>query len=89
MCRSLILGALAVLAAVTVAAAGSPGSLLLAPSLPGPKAAGPNKAASRSGAATSNPCASYGANFVRVEGTDTCVKVGGALRVEMGTSTSR
>ncbi|MGJ4910363.1 porin [Bradyrhizobium sp. HKCCYLS2033] len=89
MCRSLILGALAALAAATVAAAGSPGSSLLVPSLPGPKAAGPNKAAPRSGAATNNPCASYGANFVRVEGTDTCVKVGGALGVEMGTSAGR
>ncbi|WP_316180042.1 MULTISPECIES: porin [unclassified Bradyrhizobium] len=89
MCRSLILGAIAALAAVTVATAGSPGSSLLAPSLPAPKAAGPNKAAPRSGAASNNPCASYGANFVRVEGTNTCVKVGGALRVEMGTSTSR
>ncbi|WP_315772163.1 MULTISPECIES: porin [unclassified Bradyrhizobium] len=89
MCRSLILGAIAALAAVTVATAGSPGSSLLAPSLPAPKAAGPNKAAPRSGAASNNPCASYGANFVRVEGTNTCVKVGGALRVEMGTSASR
>ncbi|WP_315774685.1 MULTISPECIES: porin [unclassified Bradyrhizobium] len=89
MCRSLILGAIAALAAVTVATAGSPGSSLLAPPLPAPKAAGPNKAALRSGAASNNPCASYGANFVRVEGTNTCVKVGGALRVEMGTSASR
>ncbi|XUM21249.1 porin [Bradyrhizobium oligotrophicum S58] len=89
MCRSLVLGALAALAVATVAAAGSPGSSLLAPSLPGPKAAGPNKAAPRPGAAANNPCASYGANFVRLEGTDTCVKVGGALRVEMGTSAGR
>ncbi|MGJ4913423.1 porin [Bradyrhizobium sp. HKCCYLRH2060] len=89
MCRSLILGVLAAFAAVTVAAAGSPGSSLLAPSLPGPNKAGPNKAAPSSGAATNNPCASYGANFVRVEGTDTCVKVGGALGVEMGTSAGR
>jgi len=34
----------------------------------------------------SNPCAAYGAGFVRVEGTTTCVKVGGTVRVEAGHS---
>ncbi|MFB9265517.1 hypothetical protein ACFFWD_20570 [Bradyrhizobium erythrophlei] len=29
----------------------------------------------------SNPCASFGPGFVRVEGTDTCVKVGGSISV--------
>jgi porin-like protein len=33
-----------------------------------------------------NPCAAYGAGFVRVEGTTTCVKVGGTVRVESGRS---
>jgi hypothetical protein len=28
-----------------------------------------------------NPCAAYGAGFVRVEGTDTCVKIGGAVSI--------
>jgi hypothetical protein len=28
-----------------------------------------------------NPCAAFGPNFVKVAGTDTCVKVGGALSV--------
>ncbi len=31
-----------------------------------------------------NPCAAFGAGFVRAEGTDTCVKVGGSVSV--GTS---
>jgi hypothetical protein len=29
------------------------------------------------GAARSNSCAEYGAGFVKVEGSDTCVKIGG------------
>ncbi|WP_257164559.1 porin [Bradyrhizobium sp. SRS-191] len=84
MCRSFLLGAIVWLAIATVASAGSPGSSLLEP-----KAAAPSKPVARPGAVTSNPCASYGANFVRVEGTDTCVKVGGALRLETGTSVGR
>ena len=33
-----------------------------------------------------NPCAAYGAGFVKLEGTTTCVKVGGTVRVETGRS---
>jgi hypothetical protein len=33
-----------------------------------------------------NPCAAYGASYVRIEGTSTCVKIGGAIRVEVGGS---
>jgi hypothetical protein len=33
-----------------------------------------------------NPCVAYGAGFVRVEGTTTCVKVGSTVRVETGRS---
>ena len=29
-----------------------------------------------------NPCAMYGAGFVKIEGSDTCVKIGGSVRVE-------
>ncbi len=32
-----------------------------------------------------NPCASYGADFTAVEGSDTCVRIGGRVRVEFGT----
>lgn len=84
MARSLTLGTIAWLALGSVAFAGSPGSSLLAP-----KAVGTNRTAPRPRAVTTNPCASYGPNFVRVEGTDTCVKIGGAVRVEMGTSAGR
>ncbi|WP_407176777.1 porin [Bradyrhizobium sp. STM 3562] len=34
--------------------------------------------------AAANPCAAFGAGFVRVAGTDTCVKVGGAFSVDVG-----
>jgi hypothetical protein len=32
-----------------------------------------------------NTCAEYGAGFVRVEGTGTCVKVGGYMRMQGST----
>ncbi|HTO59933.1 MAG TPA: porin [Bradyrhizobium sp.] len=34
--------------------------------------------------ATGNPCAAYGAGFVKVEGTDTCMRIGGSLDVGIG-----
>jgi hypothetical protein len=33
-----------------------------------------------------NPCAQYGAGFVQVKGTTTCVKVGGSTRIDIGSS---
>jgi hypothetical protein len=33
-----------------------------------------------------NPCAAYGAGFVKVEGSGTCVKIGGSVGVEAGRS---
>jgi len=33
-----------------------------------------------------NPCAVYGSGFVRVDGTQTCIKIGGAVSVETGGS---
>ena len=36
------------------------------------------------GKASSNSCAAYGAGFVKVEGTDTCVQVGGSISVGAG-----
>jgi hypothetical protein len=37
-------------------------------------------------ATSGNSCAAYGAGFVKVEGTDTCVKLGGAISIGAGTS---
>lgn len=36
------------------------------------------------GASAGNSCASYGPGFAKVEGTGTCVKVGGAVRIDGG-----
>jgi hypothetical protein len=38
-------------------------------------------------ATSANSCAAYGAGFVKIEGSETCVKVGGAVSVGVGTST--
>jgi hypothetical protein len=38
------------------------------------------------GAAGSNFCAAYGPDFVKVDGTETCVKIGGAVSVGAGTA---
>ncbi len=38
------------------------------------------------GATSGNSCAAYGAGFVKIEGTDTCVKLGGAISIGAGTS---
>jgi hypothetical protein len=36
--------------------------------------------------AAANPCAEYGAGFVRIEGSSTCVKIGGSFGVGIGGS---
>lgn len=36
--------------------------------------------------ATSNTCAQYGDGFVLLPGTNTCVKAGGSLQVDIGRS---
>ena len=38
------------------------------------------------GARTDHSCAAYGAGFVRVDGTQTCVKIGGAVSIGVGGS---
>ena len=35
---------------------------------------------------SSNACAEYGAGFVKIEGTNTCMKIGGAISVGAGMS---
>jgi hypothetical protein len=34
--------------------------------------------------AKGNPCAEYGAGFARIQGSDTCVRIGGAVGVDVG-----
>lgn len=31
-----------------------------------------------------NPCAEYGAGFVKLEGSDTCVRIGGSISIGAG-----
>ncbi len=38
------------------------------------------------GARAGDSCAAYGAGFVRVDGTQTCVKIGGAVSIGVGGS---
>ena len=36
------------------------------------------------GAASNNSCAAYGPDFAKVNGTETCVKIGGAVSIGAG-----
>jgi hypothetical protein len=58
--------------------------ILLAALLPGVAVAAeqPKKPAP----VTPNPCAQYGAGWVQIQGTSTCVKTSGSIRVDIGTS---
>jgi porin-like protein len=38
------------------------------------------------GAGAGNSCAAYGAGFVKIDGTETCVKIGGAVSIGVGGS---
>ena len=40
----------------------------------------------RAAKAASNPCAEYGPGFVRIEGSSTCMKIGGGFGVGVGGS---
>jgi Porin subfamily len=46
----------------------------------------PDKVLPMKGTATVNSCAAYGAGFVKVEGTDTCVQIGGSIGIGVGSS---
>ena len=54
------------------------------PRLPKVKIAPPSKLVPAQRAV--NGCAAYGAGFVKVDGTDTCVKIGGAVSIGVGGS---
>jgi hypothetical protein len=72
-----------------VAAALLPASIALAeqPSDRKPdKPAGTGRLLPLKGAAAGNSCAAFGPGFVRVDGTETCVKIGGAVSVGVGGS---
>ena len=59
----------------------------LAPQKPAKTAittAAPDKPLPAKHSGGSNACAAYGPGFVKVDGSDTCVKLGGAISVEAG-----
>jgi hypothetical protein len=51
-----------------------------------PNKAAPGRLLPLKGAASSNSCAAYGPDFVKVNGTETCVKIGGAVSIGAGTA---
>ena len=55
-------------------------------SAPGITAAAETLARPPPGAVSANPCAAHGPGFARVAGSETCVKIGGHIRVEAGVS---
>ena len=50
------------------------------------KAATPDKVLPLKRSSSTNVCAEYGAGFVKIEGTNTCMKIGGAVSVGAGAS---
>jgi hypothetical protein len=66
-----------------------PASAALSDSQKPDKSAGPGRLLPVKPAGSGNACAAYGAGFVKVEGTDTCVKVGGAVSIGAGGSSGR
>jgi hypothetical protein len=56
-------------------------------SIPKPdKSATPGKLLPLKGAGTVNSCAAYGPGFVKVEGTNTCMMIGGAVTLGVRSS---
>jgi hypothetical protein len=49
-----------------------------------PDKAAPGRLLPLKGAAASNSCAAYGPGFAKVDGTGTCVKIGGAVSIGAG-----
>ena len=41
------------------------------------------------GASSATSCAAYGPGFVKVEGTDTCMQIGGAVSIGVGGAIGR
>jgi hypothetical protein len=73
-----------------VAAALLPTSIAVAEQSSHPRPDKPTAASGRllplKGAAAGNSCAAFGPGFVRVDGTETCVKIGGTVGIGVGGS---
>ncbi len=50
------------------------------------KPAAPGKLLPMKRAGSSNACAAYGPDFVKIDGSETCVKIGGAVSIGVGGS---
>jgi hypothetical protein len=50
------------------------------------KALAPGRLLPLKGAGAGNSCAAYGPGFVKLDGTDTCVKIGGVVGIGAGSS---
>jgi len=50
------------------------------------RSANPVKTLPIKGATSGNSCAAYGPGFVRIDGSDTCVRIGGAVSIGIGGS---
>jgi hypothetical protein len=50
------------------------------------KSANPGKTLPLKGATSGNSCAAYGPGFVKIDGTDTCVQIGGVVSIGIGGS---
>jgi Porin subfamily len=70
-----------VAALVTVLAGGAFAQTLTDPNPPA-KWSPPHAGAKPSAAASAKPCSGFGAGFVQVPGTGTCIKIGGWVSVE-------
>ncbi|WP_454628745.1 hypothetical protein [Bradyrhizobium cenepequi] len=51
------------------------------------KAPASTKSLPPKGAGRTDACAEFGAGFVKIEGSDTCIKIGGAIGIGGGVST--
>ena len=78
--RNVLLVIVIAMLPATIAAADPPGAVKLEKAMP------PTRLLPVKGANAGNGCAAYGPGFAKLAGTDTCVKVGGAVSVEVGGS---
>ena len=67
-----------------------PASVVLAEPSKGPKLSRQSAAEDRllpaKGARAGNSCSAYGPGFVKIDGTETCIKLGGGIGIETGGS---
>ena len=81
-----ILLAIVVAALLTSIAAAEPSSILKPDKLKPDRPTAADSVLPMKGAGAGNSCAAFGAGFVRLASSDTCVKVGGAVSIQGGGS---